>query len=299
MGVIEGLHPTVEQLLKQNALSLEDMYLIMEIRKKGVALYMHGTGVTGELSPVSDVDFTAIGPQEVVFANLPSDLKVPPDYQSIKIRGPSGRLISFHFQTPSFREPPFYPYAAEFRTSAKNGGQSKYLMAGFTEQGDCFLMRLTCPQIPVKGGVINFTPQMGWFSVSSGLLTPRSANNGNVSFAIEEQSLVDLATGRLTELNIQQLYGKRIFFLGLESSKMLSDTPIGAEEREAYQRHVEAPLRRVMQEFYTATGLDPTVTITNVHQLEGQLRSGLLGRAKVTQEFITGLTERLCKIAAS
>jgi len=287
--------------MQEKILFRNDLQIVDYLRDQGAAVFMHGTVVTGSISSSSDIDFTAIGNSELVFADLPGNLPTSISYFSTKILGSSGRPISIHLQTPDFRADYLNnSYAAEYRTKPKNGGRSNYLISSFTNNGECFLLKLSCPFIPVESGVINFTPQTGKFKVSSDQLIPQASNNGYVSFGINPQVFtIDLSSKKITSIEIEKLNGISLILLGLEFSKMLSDTPFGIKEEESIRDYVWKPIKKVMDYIYNETGLNPTEVIPVTHEIEGQARSGFSGNSKTMPEFIDTLGKKLSQIALS
>lgn len=301
MALTEWWQNPIEHLVQKQILSEADLQIIDDLRNQGAAVFMHGTGVTGSIRANSDIDFTAIGNSKLVFAGLPDNLPTSINYFSTKGLGSSGRPISIHLQTPDFRAGYLdHPYAAEYRNKPKNGGKSNYWISNFTNNGEYFLLKLSCPSLSVESGVINFTPQTGMFKVSSGQLIPQTSNNGHVNFDIDPQVyVVNLTSQEITPIELRELDGTDVVSLGLELSKMLSDTPRGDKEKELMKPYVWKPIKGVMDFVYNQSGLDPTQVIPIAYEIEGQARSGFSGNSKTEPKFINSLGEKLSQIALS
>ncbi len=260
-----------------------------------MSLYLHGTAVTGELDFNSDLDFSAISPDWGTVGNAGGGIEGEQrsslsdrtmdliDYISLATES-RGRRTSVHFERSIFRERLLRGFAVELRPAGnqKKDGRSAYKIPVINRGGEICVITLECPQIKLKNGAaLNFTPQSGQMSLSvsngSTIVSPRKFSS--INFICHE------------EVGNSAL-GKVYWALGLQLSKIVSDTPVNGTSQSDYNQHVLQPILDAavsLQEF----GVNDPFVLIKMLKVLNENRKRANGSLKMSDPFFNMVEKRI------
>ena len=314
-------------MLDKASLKPADLWLLDRLLKNRAIIFLHGTGALGTLTNGSDIDFTAIIPQDSDYQkvlryltelkgfDLSSEILAATDYLSISTRADNRekRKISYHVQRPSFR---FNgrPYGVELRLEPKLNGPSRYERIFFDQSGQVYVVVLDCPQQKInlpdgKSVDLNYTPQTGPFHVYNQnhfAVNVPGCSYGSMLFRSNRMYEVDSTTGKpnLLECDTRDIFtpNESVYSDGLELGKALTDTPVTPGQEIALETFVNRKIKKTLielAEFTDGSVLDAVRMMTCGLTAMSEVRKRSDGTLRTSPENIATISERMLSIAHS